>query len=258
MQKEEIKFENRDWLEGMSSISALIKGIRAGTNPRRILRILVDQKRRAKKYNEIRFLEHQASDLGYTVEFTDAETIERFTVGNTHGGIIAECTARELPPLEASDIKDQGVYFILDGLEDPYNFGYTVRSLYAAGIDGLVLGPRNWMGAAGVVARSSAGCSELMQIYVSDPTEAIRMMKNKGYRILCAGIRDSVSLFDTDLSLPLCVILGGEKRGISKSVMELADEVVRIDYGAKFDGSLSSAASAAIFAFEILRCNRQS
>lgn len=258
MLKEETKFADCDWLEGMSSISALIKGIRAGTNPRRILRILIDEGRRSKKYNEIRYLQHQADDLGYTIEFTDAETIESLTVGNTHGGIIAECTSRELPILRPDDIKPNGVYFILDGLEDPYNFGYTVRSLYAAGIDGLILGPRNWMGAAGVVARSSAGCSELMQIYVSEPIDAVQMLKAQSYRILCAGIRDSVSLFETDLSLPLCVILGGEKRGISKNVLEQADQIVRIDYGNSFDGSLSSAASAAVFAFEILRCNRQS
>ncbi len=256
MLKEETKFENSDLLEGMSSISALIKGIQAGSNPRRIFRILIDRERLSKKYNEIRFLEHQAKELNYSIEYTDSATIDRLTVGNTHGGIIAECSARDLPVLTERDIKEHGVYFILEGIEDPYNFGYTVRSLYAAGIDGLIVGPRNWMGAAGVVARSSAGCSELMEIYVSDPLIATDMMKQKGYKILCAGIRDSVSLFDTDLSLPLCVILGGEKRGISRAVLEKATQTVRIDYGNSFGGSLSSAASAAVFAFEILRFNR--
>ena len=144
----------------------------------------------------------------------------------------------------------------MEGIEDPYNFGYAVRSLYAAGATGIIVGERNWMGASGVVARSSAGCSELMNMYVCDPLEAVVLLSKKGYRILCAGIRDSFSLFDTDLSLPLCVVLGGEKRGISRAVLDKADQIVRIDYGADFGGSLSTAASAAVFGFEIFRYNR--
>ena len=256
MLKEETKFENSDLMEGMSSISALIKGIQSGSNPRKILRILIDCEKASKKRNEIRFLEHQSKDLNFTIEFTDAKTIDAMSVGNTHGGIIAECSSREIPMLTEQNIRERGVYFILEGIEDPYNFGYTVRSLYAAGVNGLILTPRNWMGAAGVVARSSAGCSELMELYISDPSDAIQMMKYKGYTVLCAGIRDSVSLFDVDLSMPLCVVLGGEKRGISRTVLEKADQIVRIDYGNSFGGSLSSAASAAVFAFEILRYNR--
>jgi 23S rRNA (guanosine2251-2'-O)-methyltransferase len=95
-----------------------------------------------------------------------------------------------------------------------------------------------------------------MDLYVSEPAEAIRCFKEKGYQILCAGIRDSVSLYETDLQKPLLVILGGEKRGISRNVLELADKIVRIDYGNSFGGSLSTSAAAAVFAFEIFRYNR--
>ena len=112
------------------------------------------------------------------------------------------------------------------------------------------------MGAAGLVARSSAGTSELINIFISDSTEAIDTFKAKGYTVLCAGIRDSVSLFETDLKKPLFVILGGEKRGISSNVLEKSDKIVRIDYGNQFGGSLSTAAAAAVFGFEILRQNK--
>ena len=256
MLKEEKKFGNSDILEGMPSISALIKGIESGHNDRRILHIFVDQTRMKQKRAELRFLEFKSAQLDFVVELVDSSVIDEMTIGNTHGGIVAQCTPRTLPMLTPGLIEEKGVYFILEGIEDPYNFGYAIRSLYAAGVNGVIVGARNWMGAAGVVARSSAGCSELMDIFVAEPTDAIKMMSQKGYRILCAGIRNSVSLFDTDLSLPLCVILGGEKRGISRSVLEEADQIVRIDYGTEFCGSLSTAASAAVFVFEILRFNR--
>ena len=257
MLKEEEKFSDSDLLEGMPSISALIKGIESGKNTRRILSILIDRSRVKQKRAEIRFLEAKSQTLNFDIRYVDEATIDSMTVGRTHGGIIAQCSARELPILSNENVQERGVYFILEGIEDPYNFGYAVRSLYAAGVDGVIVGARNWMGAAGVVARSSAGCSEMMDIYVSEPLDAIDILSAKGYRILCAGIRDSESLFDTDLSLPLCIVLGGEKRGISRSVLDRAEEIVRIDYGTSFGGSLSTAASAAVFGFEILRYNRK-
>lgn len=256
LRKEEEKFISSNIFEGMPSISALIKGIEAQTNPRKILRVLFDRNKINTKRSEFRFLQAKAKQLGFELCEVDPQEIQSITIGTTHGGIVAECTDRTIPTLTENQIKDGGVYFMLEGVEDPYNFGYAVRSLYAAGVDGLVLSPRNWMSAAGVVARSSAGSSELMDLYVSEPAEAIRCFKEKGYQILCAGIRDSVSLYETDLQKPLLVILGGEKRGISRNVLELADKIVRIDYGNSFGGSLSTSAAAAVFAFEIFRYNR--
>ncbi len=256
MIKEFEKFECSDWLEGMPSISALIKGMENNGNNRRVLRILFDKSKIKSKGRELGFLKAKSKQHNFEIQLVDTENIEKHTIGNTHGGIIAECTSRTLPFLSIDKIKDNGVYFILDGVEDPYNFGYAVRSLYAAGVDGLVLGERNWMGTAGVVARSSAGSSELMDMYVSPSMDdAISLFKNKKYTVICAGIRDSESIFDTDLSKPLLVILGGEKRGISRNILDISDKTVRIDYGNSFGGSLSTSAAAAVFAFEILRYN---
>ena len=243
-------------MEGMPSISALLKGIENGTNNRKILKIYFDKAKAKKKQAELRFLQAKSKELNFPIEWTDQETIDAMSIGKTHGGIIAECCERTLPTLCAESIRDRGVYFILDGVEDPYNFGYAIRSLYASGVDGVILDERNWMGAAGVVARSSAGASEMMNLYVAPPLDAIRLMKEKHYQVVCAGIRDSQSLFDAPLQKPLLVILGGEKRGISRSILEMADSIVRIDYGTSFGGSLSTSAAAAVFAFEILRKNR--
>ena len=129
-------------------------------------------------------------------------------------------------------------------------------SLYAAGIDGIIVTERNWFGAAGVVARASAGTSELIGVYkVPQPLDAVKLFKDKGYSIACAGIRDSVDLFDTDLKKPILVMIGGEKRGLSRAVLDSADSIVRIGYGREFNGSLSASASASVFAFELMRKN---
>lgn len=258
MQKETNKMTESDLMEGMSSISAVIKAIEAGHTDRRILSVFIDSAKKSSKKREISFLSRKSKELGFTIEFCDEATISEFTVGNSHGGIIAFCSERNIPALTKSAIKPNGVYYLLEGVEDPYNFGYAVRSIYAAGGDGIILSPRNWMGVAGVVARSSAGSSELIDMFVSEPEEAANIFKELGYKVICAGIRDSVSIFDADLSYPLFVVLGGEKRGISRALLDKADEIVRIDYGNDFNGSLSTAAASAVFAFEIYRSNRKS
>ena len=257
MKKEIDKYNDSDIMEGMSSISAVINAIVNGSSDRKIITVYVDKAKKKSKAREIAFLSKNASSLNYTVEFVSEDIINEFTVGSTHGGIIAFCTPRNIKEIQTTDINPSGIYYMLDGVEDPYNFGYSVRSIYAAGADGIILPPRNWMGVAGVVARSSAGASELIDMYISPSTEAtIDAFKSAGYFVVCAGIRDSESIFDADLKKPLLVILGGEKRGISSGILSKADKIVRIDYGTSFKGSLSTAAATAVFAFEILRANR--
>ncbi len=258
MIKEDIKFTDNDIFEGMPSISAVIKSIELKKSTRRILCIYVDKEKKHSKAKELSFLNAKSHSLGYTIDFVDADFISSLCVGNTHGGIVAKCTSREIAELSSADIRENGVYYLLDGIEDPYNFGNAVRSLYAAGADGIIVSERNWFGVSGTVARSSAGTSELIDAYICPPMEAVSIFKSLGYTVICAGIRDSISIFEANLSSPLLVILGGEKRGISRNILDMADKIVRIDYGTEdFKGSLSASASAAVFGFEILKYNKK-
>ena len=144
---------------------------------------------------------------------------------------------------------------MLEGIEDPYNFGYSLRSLYATGCDGIILTERNWMSAAGVVARSSAGASELFPIFKSDPIDAAKFFKEQGYTIVCADENTDNVLGKCELKLPLLLIVGGEKRGISSALIKHADLKVKINYNRDFHASLSAASATPMFAYEIMRQN---
>ena len=244
--------------EGMTSLSAIIqKSEQKDAHTRRILRVLFDSSKAKSKQRELDFLKRKAKTLDFTLEAVSSEEIDAYSTGNTHGGIIAFCTERKIPELKecAEQIKKNGVYIMLDGIEDPYNFGYSVRSLYASGADGVLLSPRNWMNVAGIVAKSSAGTSELMDMFISDPEDAITVMRSLGYRVVAAGIRDSVSMYEANFKKPILLIVGGEKRGISASLLSKVDEIVRIEYGREFRGSLSAASAATVLSYEIYRQN---
>ena len=247
---------NTVYLEGMTSISALLD-TDSSVNDRRIIRILADRSKAEKKASELRFLEAKSSQIGFEIVLTDPDTIAKYASGTTHGGILAECTERTIPALTLEKIQPNGFYAYLEGMEDPYNFGNALRSLYAAGVCGVVLPERNWLTAAGIVARSSAGVSERIPLFTSTAEKAETIFHKAAYKILCAGIRNSVSIFEKDFPYPVLLVVGGEKRGISHVFLDQADEIVRIDYGSDFRGSLSSAASAAVLAFELFRQNKK-
>ncbi|MBQ4067534.1 MAG: RNA methyltransferase [Clostridia bacterium] len=252
MKKEESRQAPSTVFEGMTSISAVING-----GYRKIERVLADGEKAKANRRKLDYLAHRACEIGFEIEYSSAEEIDKLTTGTSHGGIIALCTEREIPPLSEISLKRDGFYVMIDGIEDPYNFGYALRSIYAAGADSVILTPRNWMSAGGVVCRSSAGASELLPLYISDGEEACSFFHKNGIKVVCAGIRNSVSAFDADLSRPLFLIVGGEKRGISAKVLSSADTVVRLDYGREFNGSLSAASAAGILSYEILRQNRK-
>lgn len=247
--------EFTDIFEGMTSISALIKAIDCGSNDRKIIRVLYDKSKSEKNRRELSFLAIMARKLSFDLEAMDSGTLDAITSGTTHGGIVAICTKRHLENLSSMKIETESnpLYVLLEGIEDPYNFGYSVRSLYALGVNGIILPPRNWLEFSGTVARSSAGCSELADMYMSEPISAVNFFKEKGFRIICAGIRNSVSLTEINFNYPTLLIVGGEKRGISRKLLDLCDATVRIDYGREFKGSLPTASAVSVIAFEALR-----
>ena len=257
MIKEESRFAPSGVMEGMISFRAVIAGIESGISDRKIEKVLFDREKAKSKSKELSFLRAKSKEQGFAVEFTDAAKIDELTVGNSHGGIVAFCTERTVPSVSDMKIKENGFYVMLEGIEDPYNFGYCLRSLYAAGVDGILVGPRNWFSAAGVVCRASAGASELFEIAEGDVVEIVRIFKEKGYLVLAADKTDgAVPIYDTKVQNPVLLVVGGEKRGITRAVLSECDRVVCLDYGRRFGAALSAASAASILAFEIFRQNR--
>ena len=259
MQKETIKFQDSLCFEGTTSIRAIIQAIDSGISDRKITNVLYTPDKNDKKSKFIGYLRAVSSKYDFQLEETSVDEIDKLTLGNSHGGIIAICEERTIPTLTESnfktEIKSEGFYAMIQGIEDPYNFGYALRSLYACGCDGIILGERNWMSAAGVVCRSSAGASELFKIYKCDDLFAAELFKANGYSIVCADERTENMLGSCSIQFPVLLIVGGEKRGISRSLLNMADTLVKIPYGRDFSASLSAASAATMFAYEIMRQN---
>jgi 23S rRNA (guanosine2251-2'-O)-methyltransferase len=237
-------------LEGVIAVRAALHA-----QSRELRRILI---RAGKDDRPVAHLEKRARASGIAVERVPAEAIDAVASGTTHGGVVALAGPRHFVSLDELAAGEAVPFLaLLDGIEDPFNFGYALRSLYAAGAHGAVLGPRNWMSAAGTVGRSSAGASERLPLAVADPLEALERCSARGLTVVCAAAQhDAPTMYDADLWRPLLLVIGGERRGISRSVLARADVVVQIPYGRDFRGSLGTTSAAAVLAFEVLRQRR--
>lgn len=257
MKKEELRYEDSTLMEGMISFRAVIRGMESGVSDRRILRVLYDRSRERNLAGHLSYIRAMSYQHHFEVIPADPADIDALSTGTSHGGILTVCSERTIPSLSADTIPKRGFFVFIEGIEDPYNFGYALRSLYAAGVDGILLSPRNWMSAAGVVCRASAGASEQIPLYIAEGTDAADLFHRCGYRVLASDLDNSSPMWESDLTLPLLLIVGGERRGISRALSEKCDGVVRIDYGREFSAALSAASAATVLAFEVLRQNRK-
>jgi len=234
-------------LEGRIAVEAALRA-----HSRDVHAVYVDKAARIEVATRV---ERLAREAAVKVEHVDGEFIASHATGKTHGGVIAFAGERKFVQLE--DLlkgTDRPFVVMLDGFEDPFNFGQAVRSLYAAGADGIVVRPRNWTSAAAIVARSSAGASELMPMAIAESTlDAASFFRERGLTIACTAKKNAVSIYDADFTVPLFLVIGGEKRGITRSFISQADLLLSVPYKRWFESSLAAGHAAAIISFEVLR-----
>ncbi len=247
--------ENNIIFEGMTSVSALISVARSGKARRKIVNVFFDKNKIKREHGRYLFLKKAAEELKFNFKIAESDEISNFAEGRTHGGILAEVTRADYKDISPNDIPATGFAAIIEGVEDPYSLGYSLRALYACGCDSVILPRHLPAGSDSTLCKASAGASELLNIFLGDTAEIASLYRASGYRIACAAIPDSSSCQVADMSLPLLLVIGGEKRGISSKLLSMRDLNVRIPYGREFMGSLSTASAVSILAYEVLRQN---
>ncbi len=242
--------------EGITSVSAIINAAKNNKSRRNIYRVYFDCNKIKKERGRYLFLKNAATELGFELETVPSDKIESLASGKTHGGILASVSSASYKEFTADCIEPQGFAAIIEGVEDPYSLGYSLRALYASGCNTVIL-PRHLPEASdSTLCKASAGASELLNIYMGDVVEIAKQFKANNYTIACAAIPESLPCYEADLSLPLLLVIGGEKRGISSALMSLKDINVKIPYGRDFLGSLSTASAVSILSYEVLRQNK--
>jgi len=187
-----------------------------------------------------------------------ADELDRLSRRALHQGIVADVTApREMTIVDlVRDIEGAPLIVVLDGIEDPHNVGAIVRSVDAAGANGIVRQTRRAAALDTVAAKASAGAvSHVPVVDVVNIARAIEELKSLNvWTIGLAG--DTEQSYDAvDWTLPSAVVLGAEGTGLRRLVRETCDLVVSIPMAGHVD-SLNVSVAAGVVLFEAVRQRR--
>jgi 23S rRNA (guanosine2251-2'-O)-methyltransferase len=211
-------------------------------------------------HHRFRRLRALARERDVVIDAVEADRVEDIAAGHSHGGVLAFVGSRRTLSVQSllAEVGDRALVVMLDGIEDPFNYGQAVRALYAAGVDGLVV-RRDWETALTTVTRASAGATELLPTAsVASAAEAAEACRAAGMRVAVAvADADAVDLAAADLGGGLFVLIGGERRGVTRSFVDRADLHVRVPYGRPGAPALGATTAAAVIAFEALRQRRE-
>ncbi|MCL1873493.1 MAG: 23S rRNA (guanosine(2251)-2'-O)-methyltransferase RlmB [Clostridiales bacterium] len=188
--------------------------------------------------------------------FLDKSKLSRLA-GENHGGVAADTAATAYVELEdlleaAAKKEHPPLLLILDGLEDPHNLGAVMRSALCAGADGIIIPKRRAVPLNQTVAKVAAGAAEHLPVArVANLVQTARRLKKEGFWLAAADM-DGKPCWQTDLTGPLVLVLGGEGHGISPLLKKECDLVVGIPIMGPIS-SLNVSAAAAVLLFEVVR-----
>jgi len=160
---------------------------------------------------------------------SEAEDIaRRLPPGTVHQGLLLE--ERPLGALDLSDIPATGLVLALDQITDPHNVGAILRTAAAFALDAIVTTERHSPDLAGVLAKTASGGLEHVPIVtVVNLARALDELGDMGFLRVGLDSEGPASLEDTVLSLPLCLALGAEGKGLRRLTRERCDVLARLD-----------------------------
>jgi len=144
----------------------------------------------------------------------------------------------------------------LDSIQDPHNLGAIIRSAVAAGVNGIILPKDRSAPITGTVIKVSAGSVFHVDICkVTNLVSSFKVLKEKGIWVFGATKDASRPIYETDLTVPACLVIGSEGKGLRPLVAEECDLNISIPMQRSLD-SLNASVAAGILLFETVRQRR--
>ena len=186
-----------------------------------------------------------------------ADELEKLTGTPKHQGVAALAT--EAGPLSEGAARDllaripRPLVLVLDGVQDPRNFGACLRTADAAGVNLVVVARHRNVDVTPVVSKVAAGAAESQAIVqVSNLVRFLEVLKSQGLWIVGTDDAAETSLYDVDLTSGIAMVLGAEGEGLRRLTSERCDHRVQLPmHGAV--SSLNVAVATGICLYECLR-----
>ena len=142
---------------------------------------------------------------------------------------------------------------ILDGVQDPHNLGACLRTADAAGVHAVIVPRDKACGLTSTVRKVACGAAETVPfVQVTNLTRTLKALQQAGIWIIGTDLDTTQSLYDSDLTGPLALVLGAEGKGLRRLTREACDSLVKLPMQGTVQ-SLNVSVSAGICLYEALR-----
>ena len=189
--------------------------------------------------------------------FVPKEKFKKFENKNHQGAVailspIKLLSIEELISVTFNKISSK-TYVLLDGITDARNFGAIIRTAVASNVDGIIIPQNNSAPVnSDVIKTSSGGVFKIPIARVNNIKDAILHLNSIEMNIISLSEKANKTIYDYNFKESTAIIMGSEEKGISKGVLSLSNEILKIPIDSKIDSlNVSSAFSA--LAFEIIR-----
>jgi 23S rRNA (guanosine2251-2'-O)-methyltransferase len=233
-----------DHLEGRQSVFAALQA-----RQRSFQVILISHGSHLEKIADLLQL---AEQLQVPVKQVDRRELDALAHGASHGGVLAIVSAKPRMSIDGlmtllDNLKESPLLLLLEGVDDSRNLGFTLRTAEAMGVHAVMIKKHLWDFDAVEVARPASGAYERLPLVQIEDVAPLRQLQRRGIRLYGCVAGAKRTIYDRNLTRPVILAIGGEKRGLSGAVRQICDRFVTIPtVGGASSLSLSHAGAIAL------------
>lgn len=237
--------------EMIFGIRAVIEAIDAGKT---LDKVLV---RRDMNSNIGKELMEKLANTQTQIQKVPVEKLNQFTDKN-HQGVIAFLSPIDFCNLDTliPSLYDEGktpFVMVLDGVTDVRNFGAIARTCACAGVHALIISTRGSVAINGDAIKTSAGALHTLPVCKVENLQAcLTYLRESGLNIVAATEHATHDYTQSDMTGPLCIIMGSEEKGIYEENLKLCTDQVRIPMAGTIE-SLNVSVAAGVMIYEAVR-----
>ncbi|WP_010519387.1 23S rRNA (guanosine(2251)-2'-O)-methyltransferase RlmB [Croceivirga radicis] len=185
------------------------------------------------------------------------EKLNRITQNNHQGAIaqIAPVDFHNFNTLieQILEAKESPLILLLDQLTDVRNFGAIIRTAECVGVDAIVVPKSGSAPITSDTVKTSAGAAFTVPIAKADHLkDVIYYLQASGFKLVAATEKTDHSIYDVDFTGATAIIMGAEDKGISDSILKLADHKAKLPLMGQIE-SLNVSVACGVFLYEALR-----
>ena len=241
-------------MQFLYGIHPVMEAVKAG---RKFDKVLLKQGMEGQQFRELYGLLAE-NDIPY--QFVPIDRLNR-AVRGAHQGVVAYISQIDYVELEdmvntALSVSEAPILVILDGVSDVRNLGAISRTLECVSGQGIIVPAKGGAAINAEAVKASAGA--LMRIdtcKVPNLRYAAYYLKQSGFKIVAATEKVDNYIYDIDLTGPIAIVMGSEGKGISQTMLSLADAKAAIPMAGEI-GSLNVSIASAVVLYEAVRQRR--